>query len=238
VPSSYLGLDFGPSNCLLRASSAFKLFGAGLRSLELSSLGQQCLPVIRGWASVPRIIFFGPAVPSSYSRLGFGPSNCLLRASSAFQLFEAGFRSLELSSSVVFFGTAVPSKYSSLNFDPSNHLFRADSSSTLFGYGCPNPRNASLGRWRLHFVRIWANAFSNLSFGLSTLLIQHARILVAIYQFGYRMSNTKVSLRFATPEDPVFVSNALCRENFPYLRYEVCTDGRIGCLTMNWASTW
>jgi hypothetical protein len=25
--------------------------------------------------------------------------------------------------------------------------------------------------------------------------------------------------------------------NFPYLRYEVCTDGRISCLTMNWAST-
>jgi hypothetical protein len=25
--------------------------------------------------------------------------------------------------------------------------------------------------------------------------------------------------------------------NFPYLRYEVCTDGRIGCLTLNWAST-
>jgi hypothetical protein len=25
--------------------------------------------------------------------------------------------------------------------------------------------------------------------------------------------------------------------NFPYLRYEVCTDGRIGCLSLNWAST-
>jgi hypothetical protein len=25
--------------------------------------------------------------------------------------------------------------------------------------------------------------------------------------------------------------------NFPYLQYEVCTDGRIGCLTLNWAST-
>jgi hypothetical protein len=97
--SSYSRLGFGSSNCLFRASSAFKLFEAGSRSLELSFLGQQCLQVIRGWASVPRIVFFGPAVPSSYSRLGFGPSNCLFRASSAFKLFEAGSRSLELSSS-------------------------------------------------------------------------------------------------------------------------------------------
>jgi hypothetical protein len=85
------------SNCLFRASSAFKLFEAGLRSLELYFSGQQCLQVIRGWASAPQIVFFGPAVPSSYSRLGFGLSNCLFRASSAFKLFEAGLRILELS---------------------------------------------------------------------------------------------------------------------------------------------
>jgi hypothetical protein len=91
-------VDF-PSSCLFWASSAFKLFEARLRSLELSFLGQQCLQVIRGWASVPRIVFFGSAVPSSYSRLGSGPSNCLFRASSASRLFEAGLRSLELSCS-------------------------------------------------------------------------------------------------------------------------------------------
>jgi hypothetical protein len=33
------------------------------------------------------------------------------------------------------------------------------------------------------------------------------------------------------------IKRALPR-NFPYLRYEVCTDGRIESLTMNWASTW
>jgi hypothetical protein len=42
----------------------------------------------------------------------------------------------------------------------------------------------------------------------------NARILVAIYQFGCRMSNMKVSPRFATPDGPVFVSSALCREIF------------------------
>jgi hypothetical protein len=45
-------LGCGPSNCLFRASSAFKLFEAGLRSLELSFSGQQCLQVIRGRALV------------------------------------------------------------------------------------------------------------------------------------------------------------------------------------------
>jgi hypothetical protein len=42
----------------------------------------------------------------------------------------------------------------------------------------------------------------------------NAWILVAIYQFRCRMSNTKVSPRFATPDGPVFVSSALCREIF------------------------
>jgi hypothetical protein len=95
VPSSYSRLGFGPSNRLFRASSAFKLFEAGLRSLVSSFSGQQCLQVIRGWASVPRIVFFGPAVPSSYSRLGFGPSNCLFRLSNAFKVFEFELRILE-----------------------------------------------------------------------------------------------------------------------------------------------
>jgi hypothetical protein len=95
VPSSYSRLGFGPSNCLFRACSAFKLFEAGLRSLELSFSGQQCLQVIRGWASVLRIVFFGPAVPSSYSRLGFSPSNCLFWFSNAFKVFELELRTLE-----------------------------------------------------------------------------------------------------------------------------------------------
>jgi hypothetical protein len=145
VPSSYSRLGFGPSNCLFRLSNTFKLFEAALRSLELSFSGQQCLQVIRGWASVPRIIFFGPAVPSSYSRLGFGPSNCVFRLSNAFKLFEAGLRSLELSfsgqqclqvirgcsssSRIIFFGSAMPSKCSSLNYGSSKHIPRPPASS-------------------------------------------------------------------------------------------------------------
>jgi hypothetical protein len=183
---------------------------SGFRSLELSFSGQRRLPAIRVWALVPRIVFFGPAVPCSYSNLGFCPSNHLPRASSAVKPFETGLWSLELSSlgqrclqvirgwasvpQIVFFGPAVPlsySRYLSLNFGPSNHPFRANSASILFRYGSPNPRNAFLGCWCLHSVRISADAFSNLSFGLSLLLNQHTQILVAIYQFRCRMSKRR-----------------------------------------------
>jgi hypothetical protein len=46
------------------------------------------------------------------------------------------------------------------------------------------------------------------------------------------MSNTKVSPRLATIDDPVFVSSALCRENFRAYSIKKCTDGRIGCLAI------
>jgi hypothetical protein len=134
APSSYSRSDFGPSNHLFRASSAFKLYEAGLRSLESSLSGQQRLQVILGRTSVPRIVSFGLAAPSSYSRPDFGPSNRLFRASSAFKLFETGLRSLESSFSgqqhlqvirgrtsvprIIFFGPEVPSSYSRLGLDP------------------------------------------------------------------------------------------------------------------------
>jgi hypothetical protein len=162
VPSGYSRLSIAPSICLFWASSAFRLFEAERRSLDFPFSGQQCLQVIRGWASVPRIAFFGPAAPSGYSRLSVAPSICLFRASSAFKLFRAGRRSLELSFSgqqclqairgwasvprVVLFGPAMLSRHSSLNYEPSNHPSRAGSATISSGYGCLNPRNASLDR--------------------------------------------------------------------------------------------
>jgi hypothetical protein len=136
-------VGFGPSNCLLRASGAFKLFETGLWSFESSSSGQQSLRTIQARASVPRIVFFGPAVPSDYSSQGFGPSNRLLQATSAFELFEPGLRSLKSFSlgqqclriirakasvpRIIFFGPAVPSNYSRQGFGPSNRLPRVSS---------------------------------------------------------------------------------------------------------------
>jgi hypothetical protein len=66
-------------------------------SLELLFSGQQRLQDIRGRASVPRIAFFGSAVPSSYSRPGFDPANCLFRPSNAFKVFELKLRTFESS---------------------------------------------------------------------------------------------------------------------------------------------
>jgi hypothetical protein len=76
APSRYSRRDFGPSNCFFRVSSAFKIFEARLWSLKLFLSGRQCLQDIRGETLVPRIVSFGPAAPSRYSRRGFGPSNC------------------------------------------------------------------------------------------------------------------------------------------------------------------
>jgi hypothetical protein len=197
--------------------------------LELSLSGQQRLQDIRGRTSVPRIVSFGPAAPSRYSRQDFGPSNCLFRASSTFKIFEAGLRSLELllsgqqrlqdirgraSVPRIFFGSAVPSNYSRSGFDPSNCLFW--------------PSNA-FKEFELE-LRTFESSFSSLSLELSALLVQHAQILGAIYQFGCRMSNTKVSPWFQYRMARYSYQTRSTR-NFPYLRYEVCTDGRIRCLT-------
>jgi hypothetical protein len=190
VPSSYSRLGFGPSNCLLRASSAFKLFETGLRSLESSSSGQQCLQVIRAWALVPRITFFGPAVPSNYSSLGFSPSNHLFRASSAFKLFEPGLQSLESSLS-------------------------------------------SQQRFCFIRVRVSVPRISVLGYQHSKYLNFGGNIPVWMPYVKYEGKSTVCNTRWPG----IHIKRALPR-NFPYLRYEVCTDGRIGCLTMNWASTW
>jgi hypothetical protein len=61
----------------------------------------------------------------------------------------------------------------------------------------------------------------------------NTRILVAIYKFGCRMSNTKVSPQLATLDGPVFVSSALCQENFHTYGMKSCLDGRIESLTLN-----
>jgi hypothetical protein len=92
-PSFFRGFGTPPS-CVTQTHTRF--FDDSVFCFKLGFSSKECL-LIRGWALVPQIVFFGPAVPSSYSRLGFGPSNCLFRASSAFKLFEAGLRSLELS---------------------------------------------------------------------------------------------------------------------------------------------
>jgi hypothetical protein len=137
-----------------------------LDCLKILSSGQQCLAIIRAWASVPRIIS--------------------LRASSALQLFELGLRSLELFSlsqqglciirawasvpRIVFFRPAVPSNYSGSGFGPSSYLLRASSASVLFGCGCQSLELSFSGQQRLSFTRIWVLTSSFRAFRPSALL--------------------------------------------------------------------
>jgi hypothetical protein len=53
-----------PRSHLFRASSAFEVFEAGLRSLELSLSGQQRLHAIRGRVSIFRAVSFDSIIPS------------------------------------------------------------------------------------------------------------------------------------------------------------------------------
>jgi hypothetical protein len=157
-PPNSSSVGFGPSNRLLWANIASELFECGLWSLESLSSGQQRLYIIRVRASVPRIVFFGPAAPLYYLSVGFSPSNHFLRASNASILFECGLWSLESFSlgqqrlyiirvralvprvrasvpRIVLFGPAAPLNYSTAGFGPLNYSLRASSASMLFECG-------------------------------------------------------------------------------------------------------
>jgi hypothetical protein len=218
---------------LLRASSASELFEFVLRSLESLFLGQPCLRIIRVRAPIPRITFFLLAVPPDYSSLGSGPSKPFLWANSASELFEFGLQSLEsLSSSqqrprvirvwasvpqVIFFGPLAPQLYSGLSFEPlESHLLAI---SIFIPFGCRSLSFESL---------FWAiNALHSKYLNLGD------NIPVRMPYVKYEGKSTVCNTRWPG----IRIKRALPR-NFPYLRYEVCTDGCIGCLAMNWASTW
>jgi hypothetical protein len=122
--------DIPDQNCFelsFRASSAFKLFEAGLRSLELSFRASSAFKLFEA---------------------GLRSLELSFRASSAFEIFEAGPRSLKLFLSgqqrlqairswvstlrIALFDPVVHSKNSSSSCRPLNHLFRACNIVMLF----------------------------------------------------------------------------------------------------------
>jgi hypothetical protein len=177
--------------------------------------------------------YYGPVVPPYYSSAGSGPSNLSLWASSASILFECGLRSLEslslgqqclyiiraraLVPRIVFFGLAAPQHCSSMGFQSLELHLSAISAFILFGYG---PMSfESLFR----AIKALRSKCPNLG----------GNIPVRMPYVKYEGKSTVCNTRWPS----IRIKRALLR-NFPYLRYEVCTNGRIGCLTMNWASTW
>jgi hypothetical protein len=194
--------------------------------------GQQCLRIIRVRALVPRISLFGPAAPPYYSSVGSGPSNLSLWASSASVLFECGLWSLESLSSgqqclriirvralvprISLFGSTAPQHYSSLGFRPLESHPLAISAFTLFG--CRPLSFEPLFR----AINALHSKCPNLGGNIPV------RMSYVKYEGKSTICNTRwpdIRIKRALPS------------NFPYLRYEVCTNGRIGCLSLNWAST-
>jgi hypothetical protein len=214
------------------AGSASESFEFGFWSLKSLFSCQQCLRIIRVWAPVPRISLFRPAAPPNYSSSGSGPSSLSFWASSASELFELGPWSLKSS----IFGLATPSYYSIADFGPSNYLLWASSASTLFEGGCPILRITSFGHQ--HFVLFGCSSLSfEFLFGAFNAL--HSKYLnlggnipVQMPYVKYEGKSTVCNTRW--PD--IRIKRAL-PSNFPYLQYEVCTDGRIGRLSLNWAST-
>jgi hypothetical protein len=117
------------------ALSGFQRLGIirvrALFSLESFFLGQQRLHILRVRASVPRIIFFGPAAPPYSSSAGFDPSNRSLWASSTSIFFECGLWSLEL-------------------------LLSGQQRLGIIRVRAPVPRIAPSGQQCLGIIRVWA----------------------------------------------------------------------------------
>jgi hypothetical protein len=132
-------------------------------------------------------------------------------------------------------------------------LLHAFSALVLFECGRAVPRIVPSGLQRLGIIRVWACCPSNCSFGPSApwyyssagVLVPRiapsgyqcfsyylSRNMVAINRFVCRILNMKVSPQLATLDGPVFVSSALCRENFYPYGMKKCTDGRIRCLAI------
>jgi hypothetical protein len=136
-------------------------------------------------------------------------------------LFELWISVPQISS----FRPAAPLYYLNSEFRFHDHFFRdynisqAISAIIMTNYGHQFPDSLSFRASSASAsirVEIFApqNPFSHLYLFLFT------RILVAIYRFRCRMSNTKISTQLATLDGPVIVSSVLCRENYPYLRHE------------------
>jgi hypothetical protein len=224
------------------------LFECGLRSLESSSSGQQHLRIIRVRAFLSLESFYSGQqrlyvirvwVFLSLESFYLGQQRlCVIRVRAflSLELFYSGQQRLcvirvrALVSRIILFGPAAPLRYSTAGFGPSNYSLRASSASMLFecGFRSLESHLSTISA----FILLGYRLLSFESLFCATNAFEIARNMVAIRQFGCRMSNTKVSPQLATLDGPVFISSALCRDNFRAYSMKTCTDGHIGCFTI------
>jgi hypothetical protein len=136
-----------------------------------------------------------------------------------------------------FFGPAVPPNYSSSGSGPLKLFLRASSASELFEFGLRSLES------HLSAISVFipfgcrSMSFKSLFRAINALYSKYlnlgGNIPVRMPYVKYEGKSTVCNTRWPG----IRIKRALPR-NFPYLRYEVCTDGHIGCLAMNWASTW
>jgi hypothetical protein len=137
-------------------------------------------------------------------------------------------------------------------------IVQASSAFETFEFRLQSLKSPSLSRQRLYTIRVWMSEpskrisgplvpsfcsnmglcpfeplFRAINAPHSTCPNLCGNIPVRMPYVKYEGKSTVCNTRWLG----IRIKRALPR-NFPYLRYEVCTDGRIRCLTMNWALTW
>jgi hypothetical protein len=229
-----------------------KLFLSGKSFLRLSlktlSFGPSAPWCFSMMGSGPSHLSFGPATPWYSSSAGFGPSNYFLLASSASNLFEDGFWSLESllranSASVLFECGFRSLELFSLGQQCLRVIRRWVLISRITFFGPAEPLHyLGIGARTLVSclpiaeVRIWADIQPNLSRAVNAPHSTCPNLGGNIPVWMLYVKCEGKSTVYNTPVGP-YSYQTRSAGNFPYLRYEVCTDGHIGCLTLNWAST-
>jgi hypothetical protein len=181
-------------------------------SLKSSSSGQQCLCIIRVRALVPRIVLFGLATPSYYSSAG---------------VIVPRIASLGQQCLGIIRVRALLSLESLSSGQQRLHILRVRASVPRIAFFGPVAPQLRFG-----------SGFSPLNPILYSCI--HSKCPSLGGNIPVRMPYVKYEGKCTvcnTRWPGIHIKRALPR-NFPYLWYEVCTDGCIGCLTMNWASTW
>jgi hypothetical protein len=166
----------------------------GFRSLELFSIGQQRHPVIRVVGFNPSNLFFSADsadnlsewwIPVSWiTSFEIMPYPCAMRHVAHLVHYS---RTLFTTQQIYIFRPSAPLRRPAMGFSPQI-FFDSGPAAPQFRFG-----------WKSHLPESC----------LTLVLTLVTRILVAIYQFGCRMSNTKVSPQLATLDGPVIASNAL-----------------------------
>jgi hypothetical protein len=173
-------------------------------------LNQYCFDIF--FMGVCTMDYYGPVAPSYYLSAGSGPSNLSLSR------------------------PAAPPYYSSAGSGPSNLSLWASSASTLLEFGFSTPRIASFGHHAFTLFGRRPLSFESL---LRAIIALHSKcpnlgdnIPVWMPYVKYEGKSMACNTRW-----PSIRIKRILPSNFAYFRYEVCTDGCIGCLSLNWAST-